>query len=65
MLSIEDKKVLIQQEVQNLDFHIEQLEQAIIASPDSDIEGKIPRSEKLLYLKAKKQVMQEELDNLG
>jgi len=65
MINNEEKIKLLQEDIQNLNFHIHQLEEGIANSPDSDIEGKIPRSENLLYLQAKKQVLQEELESLG
>jgi len=64
-LSIKEKINLLKQWLNNLDVHIESLTQAINDYPDSDIEGKIPRSQILNDLINKKTFYLQELDKLN
>lgn len=59
-----EKKNLINNRIDNMNVHIEVLEADILNNPDSDIDGKTPRSEVLNNFKDIKAALLAELDAL-
>ena len=63
-----DKMVLLESKISNLNIHIEVLSNDISANPDADVEGKPTRQSVLNNLNASKQALlleKQALTNLG
>lgn len=63
-IELQDKINLINNRIENMNIHISVLENDIINNPDSDVEGKINRSQVLEEFKSIKNSLILELDLL-
>ena len=55
MLTNEEKKIILQDKIQLLDFMIENLSLGIANSPDADIAGKRPRADVLAEMQSERE----------
>ena len=63
-INLEEKINIIDNRIDNINIHIEVLEQDIANNPDADVDGKVPRLDVLNYFYAKKSILLQEKEAL-